>query len=124
MSDIIDLTNETWDAFVTKGNFRTVIEFYTPWCRESQMMAEVMDKMRSEFPSILFCRSNMDKFYMDAMRLKVEGVPSIILLIPISMMLVPNGGPATQLVVEHIKGFVSADVLREKLKAFMAWENA
>ena len=96
-------TPEMWEAIVASAKCKVVIEFYTPWCRESRMTAEIMVKMISEFPGILFCRYNMDKNYAHALGLMVLGVPTIILLVPIPMLLVPNAGPVLQpLVFDHI----------------------
>lgn len=114
--------DEMWGKMIPSCTCRVAVEFYTTWCRESQMMLTVMNQMRPEFPGILFCRCNMDKMHYQPDRLGVTGVPSIVLLVPIPMLLKPNAGPVHQsLVVELIKGFISADMFREKLKAFMNW---
>jgi len=121
---IIDIKDTSmWDDLTRKGQFLTVIEFYAPWCRESSMMAEVIDKMMAEFPGMAFYRYNMDKLYWEAKMLYVTGIPSVVLMVPIPLLAAANIEYLSEpKVIESIKGFTSADVLREKLKAFMNWK--
>jgi hypothetical protein len=128
MSDtpIIEIEdNDTWGLLLYKGVSRVVAEFYAPWCRESQMMTEVISKVRNEFPDVIFCRYNMDDRQYEANEMKVVGIPSTLLIVPVPLSVDLGNSELTRPhIVEHIKGFIPADVLREKLKSFVSWRES
>ena len=71
---------------VTKDNFRSeieehkglaVIDLYADWCGPCKMLAPTLDELEKEYPSVKFCKVNVDNDPDIARLFKVQSIPFV-----------------------------------------------
>lgn len=74
---------------VTKDNFRSeieehkglaVIDLYADWCGPCKMLAPTLDELEKEYPSVKFCKVNVDNDPDIARLFKVQSIPFVALV--------------------------------------------
>lgn len=74
---------------ITKDNFNTeieehkglaVIDLYADWCGPCKMLAPTLDELEKEFPSVKFCKVNVDDDPDIARLFKVQSIPFVALV--------------------------------------------
>lgn len=74
---------------ITKDNFNTeieeykglaVIDLYADWCGPCKMLAPTLDELEKEFPSVKFCKVNVDDSPDIARLFKVQSIPFVALV--------------------------------------------
>ena len=74
---------------ITKDNFHSeieeysglcVIDLYADWCGPCKMLAPTLDELEREFPSVKFCKVNVDNDPEIARLFKVQSIPFVALV--------------------------------------------
>lgn len=78
MSDIIDVTEASWDSEVAASETPVVVDFWAPWCGPCRMVAPEIDKLSAKYGSaVKFVKLNIDEASDLAVRYGVMSIPTI-----------------------------------------------
>ncbi len=105
MSDLMEVTTDTFEKEVLQSALPTLVDFWAPWCAPCRAMAPVLESMAKEFSGkIRFVKVNVDEHAALAGKYGIHSIPTLFLF--------KNGQPA-----ENLIGYVSEKDLRAKLQA-------
>ena len=71
---------------VTKDNFKeeieeykglAVIDLWAPWCGPCRMLSPVLDELEAEYPTVKFCKVNVDEEEELARAFGVSSIPML-----------------------------------------------
>jgi thioredoxin 1 len=80
MKQIIELTEDKFEAEVVQANLPVVVDFYAPWCGPCKMIAPIVEQLAVEYSGRLkFAKANVDETPQLAARFRIEGVPTLLL---------------------------------------------
>lgn len=78
--DIIELTDESFDAEVMNDPGLILIDFWAEWCQPCRMMAPVFAELNGEFPQVKFCKINCDEQPRLAAMFGIDSIPTLALV--------------------------------------------
>ncbi len=104
MSNVLEVTDTTFDQEVKNSNIPVVIDFWAPWCGPCRALAPVIDELAQEYQGkVKVCKVNTDENMKTAQEFRISGIPSLIFF--------QNGQPVEQLV-----GVQKKSTLVDKMK--------
>jgi thioredoxin 1 len=107
MSNLTNLTEDTFEAEAMKSDIPVVIDFYADWCGPCKMVAPIMDLLSEKYAGrVKFFKINIDEQRKLAITHKVMSIPTLFFI---------NGGE----VKEKVTGAVPQPVLEEKIEAML-----
>lgn len=71
------LTKENFKDEVESFDGLAVIDLWAEWCGPCRMLAPVLDELEREYPSVKFCKINVDEERELAADFKVESIPML-----------------------------------------------
>lgn len=105
MSDVIEITSDTFQGLVLESEKPVVVDFWAPWCGPCKAIAPILDELASEMGSkVAIGKVNIDDHDSVAAQHGIRAIPTMILF---------KGGKA----VETIVGMTSKATLKAKLEA-------
>ena len=103
MSQIIYLTEETYEDEALKSEIPVIIDFYADWCGPCKMVSPIMDSLAEKYEGkAKVCKINIDEQKKLAISNSVMSIPTL--------FYVKNGE-----IVERITGALPQPALEEKL---------
>jgi thioredoxin 1 len=76
---VIDVTDQNFEAEVTKSELPVLVDIWAPWCRPCLIIAPVVDKLAEEYNGrFKFCRLNVDQNPQTAAKYKVMSIPMLL----------------------------------------------
>lgn len=96
---MLNLTDNNFVEEVEKYEGTVVIDLYADWCGPCKMLAPTVEKLEGEFPSVKFCKANVDSCPELVRLFKVESIPLIAIV-------------KDNTYVDFSLGYVSEDELR------------
>lgn len=80
MSNVIELTSETFENEVLKSETLVVVDFWAPWCGPCKMMAPVLDELAKEFgETVKIAKLDVENpaHQALAMQYQIQSIPNI-----------------------------------------------
>ena len=87
---IIDVTDDTFEAEVLDSETPVLVDFWAPWCGPCRMVAPVLEELNSERQDLRVVKLNVDDNQQTAVRYEVMSIPTMILF--------KQGQPAKKLI--------------------------
>ena len=79
-TQIIELTENDFDAQVLDSHKPVLIDFWAPWCQPCLMLAPIIDQLAEDYgDSISVARVNIDDEPQLAVEYQVNAIPTVIL---------------------------------------------
>ena len=76
MSNVVDVTDSTFDQEVLNSDLPTEVDFWAPWCDPCKRVLPVYDKLSEEYQGrFKFCKVNADENQQLAMRYQIMSIP-------------------------------------------------
>ena len=108
MPEIIDITEDTFQAEVLDQKSPVLVDFSAVWCGPCKMLDPIVEKLAGEWGnSVKVVRLDVDYSPDLAMNYRVMGVPTLIMF---------KGGEP----VERVTGYQPKDRLRRKFQSHIA----
>ncbi|MBI5384574.1 MAG: thioredoxin [Verrucomicrobia bacterium] len=78
MSQITELTEETFEQEVRQAGLPVLVDFYAPWCGPCKMLAPVLDKLAGDYADrVKIVKVNVDEAPGLAADFGITGVPTL-----------------------------------------------
>ena len=74
---MIDLTKENFDSEIEDFVGVSLIDLYADWCEPCKRLYPIIIEVESEFPTVKFCRINVDKSPELAAAFGVRSIPML-----------------------------------------------
>jgi thioredoxin len=81
MSNLKSVTEQTFDAEVTKNNLPVLVDFWAEWCAPCKALSPTLSKLSERFRgNVDFVKVNIDENTAVRDRFSVRGIPTLILM--------------------------------------------
>ncbi len=105
MSNIKEVTDDTFQPEVLESDIPVIIDFWAPWCGPCSLIAPVLESVSQKMNgAIKFVKVNTDENPKTAQDFQIMAIPSLIVL---------KDGKE----VDRFVGYIPEDKLEERLKA-------
>ncbi|TNC93012.1 MAG: thiol reductase thioredoxin [Thalassolituus sp.] len=76
---VADLTDASFDRFITRNDLPVVVDFWATWCGPCQMMAPVFKDVAAQLPfDARFAKINTEQAQATAGRFTIRSIPTLI----------------------------------------------
>src|ERR671930_360638 len=77
--NIIDVTDNNFQAEVVESEIAVVVDFWAPWCGPCRMVSPVLEQINAEREDLRVVKLNVDENQTTAMRFEILSIPTMIL---------------------------------------------
>ncbi len=103
MADVLEVTDETFEAEVKQADLPVLVDFWAPWCGPCRMVAPTVEALATKYEGkVKFVKINVDDSPGTATEFKIRSIPTLAIL---------KGGK----VEEQVIGVQAEDQLSELL---------
>lgn len=107
MGNLVEVTDQTFEAEVVKAEKPVLVDFWATWCGPCRMVAPVLEEISQEQgDNLKICKMDVDQNQSVAGRLGIASIPTLILY---------KGGQP----VERLVGFMPKARLMDKIKPYL-----
>jgi thioredoxin len=112
MSNLIKVSNATFESEVLNSDLPVVVDFYADWCPPCRMLGPILERLSQEFAGkIKFVKINSDEENALSASFKVTGLPTV--------MFMDDGRNVGQ-----FAGLPEESALREELNKWLRTKSA
>jgi thioredoxin 1 len=80
MSDLLQVTDETFEAEIVKADLPAMVDFWAEWCGPCRMVAPVVEELAKAYAGkIKVAKMDVDKNRQTPARFGIRNIPTIIL---------------------------------------------
>jgi thioredoxin 1 len=80
MSDLLQVTDETFEAEIVKADLPAMVDFWAEWCGPCRMVAPVVEELAKAYAGkIKVAKMDVDKNHQTPARFGIRNIPTIIL---------------------------------------------
>ena len=107
MANVLEITDDTFEAEVLKQEQITLVDFWATWCGPCRKLAPVIDELSDEFANkVKFVKIKADENMQTSQKYSISGVPSLLIF--------KNGEP-----VERIVNIVPKNIIINTLNKYL-----
>jgi thioredoxin 1 len=78
-SQIIDVTDATFETEVLESELPVIVDFWAPWCGPCRVVSPILAEMNSEREDLRVVKLNVDENQQTAVNYDVLSIPTMIL---------------------------------------------
>ena len=91
MSDVFEVTDETFDAEIMNSDIPAMVDFWAEWCGPCRMVGPVVEELANEYQGkIKIAKMDVDQNRQTPTRFGIRSIPTLILF---------KGGDAAQTII-------------------------
>ena len=80
MSEIVNITDATFEEQVLKAEMPVLVDYWAEWCGPCKMIAPVLEEIAADYDGKLkVCKLNIDENEATAPKYGVRGIPTLML---------------------------------------------
>ena len=80
MSEIVNVTDASFEDEVLKSDTPVLVDYWAEWCGPCKMIAPVLDEISRDYADRLkVCKLNIDENEQTAPKYNVRGIPTLML---------------------------------------------
>ena len=107
MSDVFEVTDETFDAEIINSDIPAMVDFWAEWCGPCRMVGPVVEELAKEYQGkIKIAKMDVDQNRQTPTRFGIRSIPTLILF---------KGGDAAQTII----GAQPKSYIEEELKKLL-----
>ena len=100
MSNLLEVTDATFDDVVAKSDIPVLVDFWAPWCGPCRMVAPIVEKIAGQFDGkCKVVKVNVDEASATATKFGIRSIPTL--------MIFKNGAVVEQMVGLQSEGALS-----------------
>ncbi len=91
MTNVLEITDETFETEVLKEEKLTLVDFWATWCGPCRKLSPIIDELANEFEGkVKFVKIKADENLETAQKYSISGVPCLLIF--------KNGEPVERIV--------------------------
>ena len=103
MSDVVNLTNDSFINNIEEKKGYSLVDFWAPWCGPCRMMSPIIDEIANENTNISFFKVNVDEEQELSSRFRVSSIPFFALFKDGKVVASRAGGTSKEAFIEWLK---------------------
>lgn len=77
---MLEITKENFKKEVEEASGLVLVDLWASWCAPCRMLAPILEELEGEYPSVKFCKINVDDEIDLARAFKVKSIPMVALV--------------------------------------------
>ena len=80
MSDLMQITDASFEEEILKSELPVLVDFWAPWCGPCRMITPIVEELASEYEGkIKVVKMNVDENQATPTKYGIRGIPTVIL---------------------------------------------